>query len=94
MSARSNNGSAVEATRPTGLFRKGDRVRSMITRRTGYVRERRESTRLGDRYVVDWDGGLEYSLVRPIELELVWPAGRGGVGKRTAPRNNRGSAAD
>ncbi len=64
------------------LFRQGDRVRSMRTGRTGYVRDRRPSRSLGERYVVDWDGGLEYSLVRPIELELVWPVGRGGSVRR------------
>lgn len=62
------------------LFREGDRVRSMTTRRTGYVRDRRVSPRLGERYMVDWDGGLEFSLVPPIDLELIWPVGRGGAG--------------
>lgn len=76
-----------------GLFREGDRVRSIRTGRTGYVRARRCSPRLGDRYLVDWDGGLEYSLVRPVELELVWPVGRGGLG-RDHERRNRHPAAD
>ena len=88
---------SLEGRRPgPGLFREGDRVRSMRTGRTGYVRERRASARLGERYLVDWDGGLEYSLARPIELELVWPVGRGGVdgSRRKAERKDRSPAAD
>ena len=88
---------SLDGRRPCpGLFREGDRVRSIRTGRTGYVRERRASARLGERYLVDWDGGLEYSLARPIELELVWPIGRGGGrGQRpVAERKDRNPAAD
>ena len=86
----------LDGRRPApGLFREGDRVRSMRTGRTGYVRARRASARLGERYLVDWDGGLEYSLARPIELELVWPVGRGGTsGASRNGERDRNPAAD
>lgn len=86
------NGGTKERPTSRSLFREGDRVRSMRTGRTGYVREQRTSARLGERYLVDWDGSLEYSLVRPIELELIWPAHRGGTGE--GRKRKRSSAAD